>query len=345
MQDFLKSLELGEDASWNDVKRHYLDQLKVWHPDRFAGDERLRKKAEERTKVINYAYSKIQQTIKQLKSEGLELDSSKPLFAQCVKNFIDNEPPPVEEMVSSLEKSRNYEQESFILAKGKSISISAPDDDDLEDEARRHKLHLMLGGGLALVALTGTLAFVGVASFANSNVDSGRKLVTSMEESLNIAIGEANQDDTVIRESGYQSVKNPHLDSLISGSEGSERIITGLGPKKKSTAPSIIRAASRCDARGVKKYLDRGIDINTSDDQGMSPLSWAAKKNCEAVAKLLIARGADTNHMSVNGFTPLNWAKWFKNIDVIKVMEIDAKNIREHAKRSRKQKKRAYRGR
>jgi hypothetical protein len=51
-----KTLELGYGSSMEEVKQGYKDLVRVWHPDRFAEDPRLRKKAEEKLKEINRAY-------------------------------------------------------------------------------------------------------------------------------------------------------------------------------------------------------------------------------------------------------------------------------------------------
>ena len=40
-------LEVEPGASLEEIKQAYRDQTKVWHPDRFANDVRLQKKAEE----------------------------------------------------------------------------------------------------------------------------------------------------------------------------------------------------------------------------------------------------------------------------------------------------------
>lgn len=50
-------LGLTPDASPEEVKVAYRDLAKVWHPDRFLGDERLRTKALENFKRINEAYA------------------------------------------------------------------------------------------------------------------------------------------------------------------------------------------------------------------------------------------------------------------------------------------------
>jgi len=52
----LEILGLAPDATPEDVKQAYRDMTKVWHPDRFPNDSRVRRKAEEKLKEINGAY-------------------------------------------------------------------------------------------------------------------------------------------------------------------------------------------------------------------------------------------------------------------------------------------------
>jgi len=49
-------LELRPGASLSQVKTAYRDLAKVWHPDRFDGDERIKAKAHDRFSAINTAY-------------------------------------------------------------------------------------------------------------------------------------------------------------------------------------------------------------------------------------------------------------------------------------------------
>lgn len=51
-----KILGLEEDANTLEIKQAYCDLARVWHPDRFSDDPRLRQKAEETLKTINEAY-------------------------------------------------------------------------------------------------------------------------------------------------------------------------------------------------------------------------------------------------------------------------------------------------
>jgi hypothetical protein len=49
-------LEVAPDAAWPLIRESYLDLVRVWHPDRFEADPRLRAKAEARLVAINAAY-------------------------------------------------------------------------------------------------------------------------------------------------------------------------------------------------------------------------------------------------------------------------------------------------
>lgn len=54
--DPLKILGLKSNASPDDIRQAYRDLVRVWHPDRFGTDARLRAKAEEHLKTINAAF-------------------------------------------------------------------------------------------------------------------------------------------------------------------------------------------------------------------------------------------------------------------------------------------------
>lgn len=57
--DALRTLGLREGASWNEIRDTYRDLVKVWHPDRFSHDGKLRSKAEEKLKEVNAAFQRL----------------------------------------------------------------------------------------------------------------------------------------------------------------------------------------------------------------------------------------------------------------------------------------------
>jgi hypothetical protein len=59
-KEALDVLALRPGATSAEIKEAYRDLVKVWHPDRFGNDARLRRKAEGRLKLINTAYRVLQ---------------------------------------------------------------------------------------------------------------------------------------------------------------------------------------------------------------------------------------------------------------------------------------------
>lgn len=59
IKDSYGALELKPGASQKAVKEAYRELVKVWHPDRFSGDSKLEKRAEEKLKAINLAYERL----------------------------------------------------------------------------------------------------------------------------------------------------------------------------------------------------------------------------------------------------------------------------------------------
>src|SRR5208337_3621787 len=54
--DALRTLGLERGASRNEIRDTYRDLVKVWHPDRFSYDGKLRSRAEEKLKEVNAAF-------------------------------------------------------------------------------------------------------------------------------------------------------------------------------------------------------------------------------------------------------------------------------------------------
>ena len=54
--NFYTLLELLPTATEADIKKAWLEQIQVWHPDRFGHAPALHRKAEARTQLINQAY-------------------------------------------------------------------------------------------------------------------------------------------------------------------------------------------------------------------------------------------------------------------------------------------------
>ena len=64
LREHFQTLGLTEKATLEDALASYKDLIRVWHPDRFGHDQRLRKKAEEQTSRINVAMAAVREFFK-----------------------------------------------------------------------------------------------------------------------------------------------------------------------------------------------------------------------------------------------------------------------------------------
>lgn len=60
LHDSYLVLELPQGAPLNDAKVAYRDLVRIWHPDRFQTDDRLRRRCEEKVKQLNAAYQTLE---------------------------------------------------------------------------------------------------------------------------------------------------------------------------------------------------------------------------------------------------------------------------------------------
>ncbi|MBS1902369.1 MAG: DnaJ domain-containing protein [Bacteroidetes bacterium] len=65
VKKYFDVLEIPFGSSLADAQKAYRELINVWHPDRFQGNENLRRKAEERTKRINEAYGFVKSFIEE----------------------------------------------------------------------------------------------------------------------------------------------------------------------------------------------------------------------------------------------------------------------------------------
>jgi curved DNA-binding protein CbpA len=69
-------LELSPTATSADIKKAWLEQVQVWHPDRFTRSSNLHRKAELRTQMINQAYQTLSDPIARTRYDATTRKSS-----------------------------------------------------------------------------------------------------------------------------------------------------------------------------------------------------------------------------------------------------------------------------
>ncbi|KAG9228902.1 hypothetical protein BJ875DRAFT_508254 [Amylocarpus encephaloides] len=70
-------------------------------------------------------------------------------------------------------------------------------------------------------------------------------------------------------------------------------------------------------------YLEKRLDVNSKDEQGRTPLSWAARNGHEATVKQLVAvEGVDVDSKDQWGQTPLLWAARNGHEAIVKLLVV-----------------------
>ena len=90
--------------------------------------------------------------------------------------------------------------------------------------------------------------------------------------------------------------------------------------KKSNTEKDIWIAAKKGNLAAVKAFLEKGINVNTPDSGGTTPLSMTALAGEAETAKFLISKGADVNVQHKDGATPLHLAAFFGETEVVELL-------------------------
>jgi protein phosphatase 1 regulatory subunit 12A len=75
-----------------------------------------------------------------------------------------------------------------------------------------------------------------------------------------------------------------------------------------SKEKQLFKFAKAGNLEEINKLIEEGVEIDTADVKGLTPLILAVKQENIPVVEMLIQRGADINKGDNEGKTPLYWA-------------------------------------
>jgi ankyrin repeat protein len=131
---------------------------------------------------------------------------------------------------------------------------------------------------------------------------------TFLENGAKRGISREEDDPIIIESTLTASGKTDLMETLI------ENESIGLG------RTSLHIAAGLGDAQKVKRYIDKGDDVNARDMEGITPLFMALLENQVAVAKLLLEQDIDVNIPDKDGTVPLSAAAGMGNKYLVRAM-------------------------
>ncbi|HEU0049657.1 MAG TPA: ankyrin repeat domain-containing protein [Nitrososphaera sp.] len=94
---------------------------------------------------------------------------------------------------------------------------------------------------------------------------------------------------------------------VISASCG-KSAVQGPGKSKELLDFALFRACSDGNARAVRSLIDAGANVNAREEEGETPLMYAAVEGHTEIVLLLLSRGAEINSVSINEETALGRA-------------------------------------
>ncbi len=299
---YLTQLELPPSASWDDVQKAYRDLIRVWHPDRFPTDEKLRSRAEQKAKDLNEAIRYLRRHYRKtmlIRRDPLQSNDPKTSVHAGGKYAFGGthqrvRPEPDLTSAAATGASSYSRHRSFGVRRAEAFSVV---------KVAATNLIAFCGMCLGIAALSSIgipdFHFASAAStsssappFSGRRIDGGRL----------IAPAAAGAD----------------ADLRLSPDDVDRFAAARSAPPR----PPLIRAAMRCDTGALKRLLEaRGTDVNSTDENGDSALSWTARLNCISGVRLLLDSGIETRTTANNGFTPLRWAEWARNTEIAELIK------------------------
>jgi ankyrin repeat protein len=85
-------------------------------------------------------------------------------------------------------------------------------------------------------------------------------------------------------------------------------VLPALAPASRADDAPLADAAERGDRSGVRALIERHVDVNRPQADGMTALHWAAYRDDLETVRLLVDAGADARAANRYGVTPLSLA-------------------------------------
>ncbi|MDH4234158.1 MAG: ankyrin repeat domain-containing protein [Gallionella sp.] len=88
----------------------------------------------------------------------------------------------------------------------------------------------------------------------------------------------------------------------------------------KFSPRGFIQSAEKGDRKAILLFLGSGVNIDTRDDRGWTPLMVSTFNGREEIATLLIQSGANVHAKDSAGYGPLHWAAFNGYSSVVKLL-------------------------
>jgi ankyrin repeat protein len=101
----------------------------------------------------------------------------------------------------------------------------------------------------------------------------------------------------------------------------------GRSKNKPNNNELLLQAAEDGNVDKVQKLLDKGANIEATNDDGWTPLHWACRNGCVEVVEMLLDKRANIEARDNGGWTPLHEACYKGHVEVVKLLLDKGTNI------------------
>ncbi|PRH78051.1 hypothetical protein C6N75_16965 [Streptomyces solincola] len=106
----------------------------------------------------------------------------------------------------------------------------------------------------------------------------------------------------------------------MSGNEGSGANGEGVDPEVVELATKVFDMARGGDAEALAAYVDAGVPVNLTNEQGHTLVMLAAYHGHAPAVRVLVERGADLDRANDRGQTPLAGAVFKGEDEVVRAL-------------------------
>ena len=98
-------------------------------------------------------------------------------------------------------------------------------------------------------------------------------------------------------------------------------LFSAAASAQTTDSEGLLNAARQNDTNSVRSFVDKGVDANTPEGDGFTPLHWASRHGNLEMFRVLLAAGADVGAVTRRlEHTPLHVASDHGNVEAMKVL-------------------------